>query len=99
MPLTPTEVDFVESIAQQQIKYETIFSKQAEVLRTNPPELERVAAQLNQSPLVAKRGQRWQPTLDKVDEYLAQCDEICGIVPLNFEELSLTLDLAELLRF
>jgi hypothetical protein len=53
-----TAVDFVEDMAQNQIKYETIFGEQAEVLRSDLPKFEAAMAQLQKSPLVAKHGQR-----------------------------------------
>ena len=89
MPLTPAEVDFVENMAQQQIRYETILIDQTEILKTDQLEFDRARAQIQQSTFVAKPGQRWVPTQDKVDEHLAQCDEICRSVPRDFDELSL----------
>ena len=88
MCCTSTAVDFIENIAQKQIRYETIFGEQAEVLRSDLPKFEAAMAQLQKSPLVAKRGQRWEPTQDDVDEYLARCDAICHLVPQDFDELS-----------
>jgi hypothetical protein len=96
MRRSSTAVDFVEDMAQKQIRYETIFGEQAEVLRSDPPKFEAAMAQLQKSPLVAKRGQRWEPTQDNVDEYLARCDEICHLVPRDFDELSF---FTRLLRF
>ena len=87
---TSTVVDFIENIAHQQLRYETIFTEQAEVLRADQPKFDEAMAQLQKSPLVAKPGQHWQPTQDKVDEYLARCDEICHLVPRDFNELSLS---------
>src|SRR6266436_4113269 len=89
MRLTPDQVEFVENMAREQLRYQTIINEQSEVLRTDPPELEAATARVQQSPLVAKRGQRWEPTQDKVDEYLAQCNDLCHLVPRNFDELSL----------
>ena len=88
MHQTPTAVDFVEDIAQKRIKYETIFTEQAAVLRSDPARFEAAMANIQQSPLVAKQGQCWQPTQDKIDKYLAFCDEACHIVPQDFNELS-----------
>jgi hypothetical protein len=88
MSLTSSEVDFVEHIAQEQIRYETIFTKQRDVLLTDRAKYDEAIAQTRKSPLVAKPGQFWEPTQDKVDEYLSKCDEICHSVPQNFEELS-----------
>lgn len=86
---TPTEVDFVEYIAQERVRYESIFREQAEVLRTDQDKFNQAKAQIEHSSFVAKPGQRWQPAQDKVDEYLAECDaNICRSVPCNFEELS-----------
>lgn len=88
MHQTSTAVDFVEDIAQKRIKYETIFTEQAAVLRSDPARFEAAMANIQQSSLVAKQGQCWQPTQDKIDEYLAFCDEACHIVPQDFNELS-----------
>ena len=85
-----TAVDFIENMAQKQIKYETIFGDQAEVLREDLPKYEAAMSQLQKSPLVAKHGQRWEPTQDNVDKYLEHCDEICSLVPQDFNELSLS---------
>ena len=81
--------NFIENMAQEQIRYETIFGEQAEVLRADILRFEGAMARIQQSPLVAKRGQRWELTQDDVDEYLAHCDDICRLVPQDFEELSL----------
>ena len=96
MDPTSSEADFIENMAQEQCRYETIFGEQAEVLRADPPKFEAAMAQIQQSPLVAKGGQPWEPTQDNVDEYLAYCDDICRLVPQDFEELS---TLQRLLRF
>ena len=90
MRLTPDQVEFVENMAREQLRYQTIINEQSEVLRTDPPELEAATARVQQSPLVAKRGQRWEPTQDKVDEYLAQCNDLCNLVPQDFDELNLS---------
>jgi hypothetical protein len=79
----------IERMAQDQLKYELIFTKQAEMLRTDQPRFDAALAKIQQSPLVAKPGQRWQPTEDSVDEYLARCDDICQSEPQDFDELSL----------
>ena len=81
--------NFIENMAHEQIRYETIFGDQAKVLRADLPKFEAAMARIQQSPLIAKRGQRWEPTQDDVDEYLAHCDDICRLVPQDFEELSL----------
>jgi hypothetical protein len=83
---TPAEVLFIENMAKEQLRYETIFSAQAEVLRTDRPKFEAAMAQIQQSPLIAKRGQRWEPAQDNIDEYLAQCNDICQVVPQDFDE-------------
>ncbi|KAI0248750.1 hypothetical protein BJV78DRAFT_1284532 [Lactifluus subvellereus] len=64
----PATIGFIERMAQDQLRYGRIFTKQAE------------------SPLVAKPGKRWEPTEDKVDEYLARCDDICHSVPQDFDD-------------
>ena len=57
-------------MAQKQIRYETIFGEQAEVLRSDLPKFEAAMAQLQKSPLVAKHGQRREPTQDNIDEIM-----------------------------
>jgi hypothetical protein len=91
MRYTLAEVEFIEIMAKEQLRYENIFSAQAELLRTDPPNFEAAMAQIQRSPLIAKRGQPWEPTEDNVDryQYLAQCHDICQLVPQNFDELSL----------
>lgn len=79
-------VDLAEDMAQKRIKYETIFAEQATVLRSDPPRFEAAMANVQQSPLVAKKGQPWQPTQDKIDEFLAYCDELCDLVPQDFND-------------
>jgi hypothetical protein len=88
MGLTSTEVDFVEHIAQEEVRYETIFEEQRKVLQTDQAKYEQAIAKVRQSSFVAKPGQRWEPTQDKVDEYLAKCYEICHSVPRDCEEFS-----------
>ncbi|KAF9783942.1 hypothetical protein BJ322DRAFT_887153 [Thelephora terrestris] len=85
--LTPAEVELIETIAKEQLRYENIISAQAEFLRTDPPNFEAAMAwQVQQSPLVANRGQRWGPAQGDVDQYLAQCKDICELVPQSFED-------------
>ena len=88
MPFTPADAAFIEHVAQEELRYETIFTNQAEVLRADVPNFERAMTQIQQSPLVAKPGQCWQPAEDNIDEYLAQCNDICHLVPQDFDELS-----------
>jgi hypothetical protein len=88
MPLTPPEIELIETIATEQLKYESILSAQAEVPRTGQPNLEAAMARIQQSPLVAEHSQQWETTKDNVGQYLAQCDDICQLVPQNFVELS-----------
>jgi hypothetical protein len=85
MALTPAEVDFVEHMAKEQFRYESIFAEQAEVLRTDPAKAKEAKAKIRASPLIADRG-KWQPAPDKVDEYLAKCDDICRMIPCDFDE-------------
>jgi hypothetical protein len=88
MPFTSTERDLVEHIAQERIRYESIFEEQRKILQTDQAKYDQAIAKTRQSSFVAKPGQRWQPPQDKVDEYLAKCDEICHSVPRDFEEFS-----------
>ncbi|KAH8996135.1 hypothetical protein EDB86DRAFT_2829263 [Lactarius hatsudake] len=67
----------IDNMAKEQIKYEIIFSKQAQVLKTDQTKFNEAMAKIQQSPLIAKQGQRWEPTPDKVDEYLLKRDDIC----------------------
>ena len=85
---TPAEIEFIETMAKEQLRYETIFSTQAEWLRTDPLKFTAAMAKIKQSPLIAKHGQPWEPTPDNVDQYLAQCNDICQLAPQNFDELS-----------
>jgi hypothetical protein len=82
-------IALIECMAQDQLRYELIFTKQAEVHRSDQPKFDAAMAKIQQSPLVVKPGQRWEPTGDGVDEYLARCDDICRSVPQDFDELSL----------
>jgi hypothetical protein len=81
-------VAWIECMAQDQLRYELIFRKQAEMLRTDQPRFDAALAKFQQSPLVAKPGQHWEPTGDGVEEYLARCNDICQTVPQDFDELS-----------
>lgn len=80
-----TETEFIENIARAQLKYEAIFSAQAEILRTDPTNFNAAMAKIQASPLVAKPGQSWEPQGD-VDLYLTQCDEMCAATPKRFDE-------------
>jgi len=88
-PLTPEAAEFVECMAQEQVRYETIGPEQREIMIEDQPSFEAALAQFQQSPLAATPGQAWLPAPDKVDEYLANCEVQCDIVPQNFDELSL----------
>ena len=86
---TRAQVDFIESMTKERLRYETICAEQGEMLRSDPPKFEAAMAQARKSPLIAKRGQLWEPKDYDVDEYLAFCDDICLMVPRDFNELSL----------
>jgi hypothetical protein len=88
MSLTSTERDLVEHMAQEQFRYESIFEEQRKILQKDQAKYEQAIAKTLQSSFVAKPGQHWQPTQDKVDEYIAKCDEICHSIPRDFEEFS-----------
>jgi hypothetical protein len=79
-------VDFIEGMAQEQLRYTTISSEQAEVLRMDLPKFDAAMTQIQQTPFV---GQLLQPTQDNADEYLAYCNNICLMIPQDFDELSL----------
>ncbi|KAH9167391.1 hypothetical protein EDB89DRAFT_129962 [Lactarius sanguifluus] len=83
---TSAASDPIEDMAKEQIKYQIIFREQAQVLKTNQTKFDEAMAKIQQSSLVAKQGQHWEPTPDKVDEYLSKCDEICHTVPHNFDD-------------
>jgi hypothetical protein len=89
MRQTTAEADTIEHIAQEQLKFEIVFEEQARVLRANQARCDVAMRKIQQTPLVAKRGQHWEPTQDNADEYLAYCEDICRSVPQNFDELSL----------
>jgi hypothetical protein len=86
MTLTPAELDVVESMAQEHIRYQKIWHEQEEVLKKDQVDYAQALERVMQSPSVAKPGQRWRPTEGKVDEYLAHCDNTCLMVPRNSEE-------------
>ena len=67
------------------------------MLRSDLPKFEAAMAQLQKSPLVAKHGQRWEHTQDNVYEYLARCDEICHLLPRDFDELTFSTRLLKVL--
>jgi len=77
---------FVEDIARAQLHYEAIIVAQTDVLRLDPVAFEAAAVKVQQSPLIAKSGQRWEPAQDDVEQYLAKCDDICGLNPQTFED-------------
>jgi hypothetical protein len=85
-PHTPAELELIETLAKERLRYETIFSTQAEVLRTDPANRDAAVARMRESPHVAKRGECWEPKEDDVDQYLAQCNDICQLVPQDFDE-------------
>jgi hypothetical protein len=65
-----TAVDLLKTWRQN------IIGERADMLRADLPKFEAAMAQLQKSPFVAKRGQRWESTQDKVDEYLARIEEL-----------------------
>ena len=89
MDHTPSEVELIDTMAKEQFKYESIFSTQAKCLRTDPSNSEAAMARIKKSLLVAKPGEHWEPLPDAVEQYLMQCNDICEVVPQNFDELSL----------
>src|ERR1700722_2883451 len=89
MGQTTVEAGIIEHIAQEQLKFEIVFEEQARVLRADQARCDAAMKKIQQTPLVAKHGQHWEPTQDTVDEYLAYCEDICRSVPQNFDELGL----------
>ena len=89
MPLTSAECDYIEHMAQKQFRYESIFEEQRNVLQKDQAKYEQAIAKTRESSLVAKPGRHWEPTQDKVDEYIEKCDEICHSVPRDCEEFSI----------
>ena len=85
------QTNFVENMAQEQLRYENIFQRQNdEALSVKIPEFEAAVLEFqNSSPFFAKPGQRWEPAQGNVDDYLRRCDEICNSVPQNVNEFSL----------
>jgi hypothetical protein len=79
-------VALIECMAQDQLRYERIFTEQAEILRVDQPRYDAALAKFQQSPLLAQPGQRWEPTEDGVEEYLAGCNNICQMIPQDFDE-------------
>ena len=88
MRLSSAEVNFVEHIVQEWIQYESIFEEQCKVFRADETKFKQAMTQFQQSLRVAKPSQKWLPTPDKVNKYLAQCDNVCHTVPRNDNELS-----------
>lgn len=85
-PHTPAELELIETMAKERRRYEAIFSAHAAVLRTDPSNRDAAMDRMRQSALVAKRGQPWEPKEEDVDQYLAQCEDICQLVPQDFDE-------------
>ena len=85
---TRTQLDFIENMAKERLRYETICAEQGEVLRSDPPKFNAAVVRICQSPLIAKCSQVWKPKEDDADQYLASCDDICQLVPQDFDELS-----------
>ena len=83
---SPAVLSFIEHMAEEQLKYETIFAENAEILKEDQFKFDVAMAQIQ---LVAKPGQLWEPTQENADKYLAFCNDICRSVPRNFNELSL----------
>jgi hypothetical protein len=94
---TPAVLSFIEHMAEEQLKYETIFTENAEILRADQPKFDAAMAEIQQSPFVAKPGQLWESTQENADEYLAYCNDICRSVPRNFNELSLLRGVSQVL--
>jgi hypothetical protein len=65
--MTPEQHNFVEHIAKEQIKYESIFTEQANVLQADLKGYQVAMTQIKQPPLIAKCGQCQESPLDEVD--------------------------------
>ena len=71
MSLTMSEIDFVENMAQEQLRYENIFQRQNEMLSVSIPKFEAAVLEFqNSSPFFAKPGQCWEPAQENVGDYL-----------------------------
>ena len=68
---TPAVLSFIEHMAEEQLKYETIFAENAEIHKGDQPKFDAAMTESQQSPLVAKPGQLWESTRKTADEYLA----------------------------
>ena len=51
--LTPAQVDFIENIVKEQLRYKNIMEEQSEVLRTDLVELQAASARVQQWSTVA----------------------------------------------
>jgi hypothetical protein len=79
---SPIELEFIEEVAQERVKFNRIFKEQSAILRTNVPEYLKAMQRFEQSGNIAKR---WAPpSPEKVNE--SRYDELCKAVPINFDE-------------
>jgi hypothetical protein len=78
----------IDAIARARLKYETIIEEQSQVLSSDRLAYQAAMAQFQQSPQVS---QHWEPHPGHVDQYMAYCNTICGLVPKKFDKLSSSL--------
>ena len=83
--LTPAQVDFIENIVKEQLRYENIMEEQSEVQC-----LEQTWWSSKQPRHEFSSGQRWQPARDDIDKYLGYCNSLCQMTPQNFDELGIS---------
>ena len=84
---SPSELQFIEEVAQERLKFRRILQEQAAIFQTNLPEYHKAMERFKESGKIANR---WVPprSPEKINEYLRKYEELCKPVPHNFDELS-----------
>jgi hypothetical protein len=75
--LSDSDYQFIEEVAQQRAKFSRVRRAQSEVFRSDIPGYEAAMARFLQKTTGIRVGKNWQPSRDKIDEYIDECEKIC----------------------
>jgi len=75
---TPSDMEFIEDIVRQRVKFNRILKQQTAFFRNNPPEYAAALARL--------RGQSDYPRPEQVELFLNDCNKTCDRDPQNSDE-------------
>jgi hypothetical protein len=76
----------VEDLARKRNHYEHTFEEHKAILQKDPIQFQSAWDVCVQDAAIAKPGQRFIPSDDDKEEFMARCEAVCSMNPKSFEE-------------